>query len=204
MNNTASGQVSRPVRPRWTTRDKVTHWLLFVLAIVAGLQTGGVIFDTLVNDPVWSDSIEAARTWNEDIDTGRFYMVLTNGLVLLAVATLAVGWRSGAPVRGWLRGATALFIFAVVTTMAYFLPELQEIRGASALSIPDDELWDRIQRWTLLDTVREALVFVGFVLTVRAVGLSHALQARAGFEEHVSVAAAGSSLASRDSLPGVS
>lgn len=141
------------------------------------MQAGGVIFDTLVNDPVWSDSVEAARTWNEEIDTGKFYIAFTNGLLLLSIVTLAVGWKTP-PVRWWLRGATALFIIAVATTMAYFLPELQDIRGASAESIPDYVLSDRIDRWTLLDTLRELLIVAGFIMTVRAVGLSHAAQAR--------------------------
>ena len=74
--------------------------------------------------------------------------------------------------------ATGFFIVAVAITMAYFLPEIQEIRGASAGPIPDGELSDRIQRWTLLDPVRELPIFAGFVLTVRALGLSHAARAR--------------------------
>jgi hypothetical protein len=174
-----SDQHSQTSRAPWTGRAQATHWLLFALAVVAGIQTGGVLFDTLVNDPVWSESVGAARAWNEEIDTGKFYIVFTNGLLLLAIVTLAVGWRTPRPVRWWLRIATALFIIAVASTLAYFLPELQEIRGASAESIPDDELSDRIERWTLLDTLRELLIVAGFIITVRAVGLSHAAQARA-------------------------
>ncbi len=173
-----SGRLPQDAHVRWSGRDRATHWLLFALAVVAGIQTGGVIFDSLVNDPVWSDSVAAARAWNEDVDPSRFYIAFTNGVFLLAVVTLVVGWRSPRPVRGWLRLATGFFIVAVVITMAYFLPEIQEIRGASAGPIPDGELGDRIQRWTLLDPVRELLIFAGFVLTVRAVGLSHAAQAR--------------------------
>ncbi len=173
-----SGKLPRDVRARWSGRDRATHWLLFALAVVAGIQTGGVIFDTLVNDPVWSDSVAAARAWNEDVDPSRFYIAFTNGVFLLAIATLVVGWWSPRPLRGWLRLATGFFIIAVVFTMAYFLPEIQEIRGASAGPIPDGELSDRIRRWTLLDPVRELLIFAGFVLTVRAVGLSHAARAR--------------------------
>jgi Domain of unknown function (DUF1772) len=146
--------------------------------VVAGIQTGGVIFDSLVNDPVWSDSVAAARAWDEDVDPSRFYIAFTNALFLLAIATLVVGWRSPRPVRGSLRLATGLFIVAVVFTIAYFLPEIQQIRGAPAGPIPDGELGDRIRRWTLLDPVRELLIFAGFVLAVRAVGLSYAAQAR--------------------------
>jgi hypothetical protein len=91
---------------------------------------------------------------------------------------LLVGWRSPRPVRGWLRLATGFFIVAVVFTMIYFLPEIQEIRGAPAGPIPDGELGERIRLWTLLDPARELLIFAGFVLTVRAVGLSHAAKAR--------------------------
>jgi anthrone oxygenase-like protein len=172
------GQLPPDAHVRWSGRDRATHWLLLALAVVAGIQTGGVVFDSLVNDPVWSDSVVAARAWNEDIDPSRFYIAFTNGVFLLAIATLVVGWRSPRPVRGWLRLATGFFIVAVVFTMAYFLPEIQEIRGAPAQPIPDGELSDRIQRWTLLDPVRELFIFAGFVLTVRAVGLSHAAQAR--------------------------
>lgn len=164
---------------RWSGRDRITHWLLLALAVVAGMQTGGMIFDTLVNDPVWSDSVASARGWNEDIDTGRFYIVFTNVLLLLSIITLAVGWRSPRPLRLWLRWGTGLFIVAIIATLAYFLPELMEIRGATAASIPDAELDDRIQRWAMLDSVRELLVLAGFVATVRAVGLSHVQQARA-------------------------
>jgi hypothetical protein len=173
-----SGRLPQDAHVRWSGRDKATHWLLFALAVVAGIQTGGVIFDSLVNDPVWSDSVAAARAWNEDVDPSRFYIAFTNGVLLLAIATLVVGWRSPRPVRGWLRLATGCFIVAVVFTMVYFLPEIQQIRGAPAGPIPDGELGDRIRRWTLLDPVRELLIFAGFVLTVRAVGLSHAAQAR--------------------------
>lgn len=182
MDNTSSGprsgQLPQDVHVQWSGRDRATHWLLFALAVVAGIQTGGVIFDSLVNDPVWSDSVVAARAWDEDIDTSRFYIAFTNGVFLLAIVTLVVGWRSPRPVRGWLRWATGFFIIAVVISIVYFLPEIQEIRGASAEPIPDGELSDRIQRWTLLDPVRELFIFAGFVLTVRAVGLSHAAQAR--------------------------
>ncbi|HYJ12124.1 MAG TPA: DUF1772 domain-containing protein [Thermomicrobiales bacterium] len=146
--------------------------------MVAGIQSGGVLFDTLVNDPVWCESVGAARAWNEEIDTGRFYIVFSQALLLLSIVTLVVGWRTPRPLRGWLRGATDLFIIPVVTTMVNLLPELQEIRGASAEAIPDDELQDRIQRWTLLDTVREICIVVGFIFTVRAVGLSHVAPAR--------------------------
>jgi hypothetical protein len=171
-------QLPHAVHTQWTGRDQITHWLLFALAVVAGIQSGGMLFDTLVNDPVWSDSVEAARTWDEEIDTGRFYIAFTNGLFLLAIVTLVVGWRSPHPVRRWLRLGTILFIVAVVSTLAYFLPELQEIRGASATAIPDGELSDRIERWTLLDTAREVLVLAGFLLTLHAAGLSYAVRAR--------------------------
>ena len=119
-----SGQLPQYVHARWSGRDRATHWLLFALAVVAGIQTGGVIFDSLVNDPVWSDSVVAARAWNEDVNPGRFYIAFTNGVLLLAVATLVVGWRSPRPVRGWMRLATGFFIVAVVISMAYFLPEI--------------------------------------------------------------------------------
>jgi hypothetical protein len=134
---------------------------------------------TTGNDPVWSESVATARAWNEEIDTGKSYIVFTNGLLLLAIVTLAVGWKTPRPGCWWLRSATALFIIAVASTLAYVLPELQEIWGASAESTPDDALSDRIERWTLLDTLRELLNFAGFIIIVRAVGLSHAAQARA-------------------------
>ena len=205
MGNTSSGprsgQLPQDVHVQWSGRDQATHWLLFALAVVAGIQTGGVIFDTLVNDPVWSDSVVAARAWNEDIDPSRFYIAFTNGVFLLAIVTLVVGWRSPRPVRGWLRWATGFFIIAVVLTIVYFLPEIQEIRGASAEPIPDGELSDRIQRWTLLDPVRELFIFAGFVLTVRAVGLSHAAQARTEMLSEGPVAAIGSSMRSLELAP---
>jgi hypothetical protein len=156
----------------WATRDRILHVLLFALAMVSGIQVGGALFDSLVNDPVWSASAAAARQWTQ-VDTSRFYIVFTNLLVLLVIITLVVGWRAQRPLRRWLRLATALFIIAIVTTFIYFLPELQQIRGAAAASIPDDELSSRIQRWTLLDTVREVLIFGGFALTLHTLGLSN-------------------------------
>lgn len=162
----------------WATRDRLVHGLLFALAIISGMQVGGALFDSLVNDPVWSASVAAARQWTQ-VDTSRFYIVFSNLLFLVAIITLVAGWRAQRPLRNWLRLATALFIIAIVVTIIYFLPELQQIRGVAAVSIPDDELSRRIQRWTLLDNVREALILGGFALIVHTLGLSYQLRRQA-------------------------
>ena len=169
---------SQSDRSDWTTRDRIIHGLLFALAIVSAMQLGGALFDSIVNDPVWSASVAAARQWTQ-VDTSRFYIVFSNLLFLLAIITLVVGWRAQRPLRSWLRLATALFIIAIAVTIIYFLPELQQIRGVAAVSIPNDELRRRIQRWTVLDTVREALILGGFALTLHTLGLSYQVRRQA-------------------------
>ncbi len=57
----------------WTTCDRIIHGLLFTLAIVSAMQVGGALFDSIVNDPVWSASVAAARQWTQ-VDTSRFYI----------------------------------------------------------------------------------------------------------------------------------
>ncbi len=156
----------------WSTRDRILHGLLFALVVISGMQVGGALFDSIVNDPVWSASAATARQWTQ-VDTSRFYIVFTNLLLLLAMITLVVGWRAKRTLRVWIRLATALFIIAIVVTIIYFLPELQQIRGVAAVSISDDELSRRIQRWTSLDTVREALILGGFALALHTLGLSY-------------------------------
>lgn len=50
-------------------RDTATHSLLFVLAVVSGVHVGGEVFDSVVNDPVWSASIGAVSI-NGYVDRG--------------------------------------------------------------------------------------------------------------------------------------
>ena len=163
----------------WTMRDSATQWLLFVLAVISGMHFGGEVFDSIVNDPVWSASVSAARAWEgTGIDPGRFYSIFSLLLLVLSIATLAVGWRAQPVVRRWLLTATLLFLAAVAVTLAYFFPELMQIRTARALSIPDEELAGRIRRWILLDTGREVLVFLGFLFTLHALGLTYGVRSR--------------------------
>jgi hypothetical protein len=163
----------------WTKRDQATHWLLFLLVVISGMHFGAEVFDSIVNDPVWSASAATAREWqSKGIDPGRFYAIFSMLLLLVSIVTLAVGWRARKPLRRWLLAATALFILAVAVTLGYFLPEIIQIRSADAVSIPDEELTGRIRRWILLDTGRELMVFLGFLSTVHALGLSYLSRAQ--------------------------
>jgi hypothetical protein len=143
------------------------------------MHFGAEVFDSIVNDPVWSASVSTARGWeSKDIDPGRFYAIFSMLLLLLSVVTLAVGWRARKPMRRWLVAATVLFISAVAVTLVYFLPEIIQIRSADAVSIPDDELTRRVRRWIQLDTGREVLVFLGLLAAMHTLGLSYRSRAQ--------------------------
>ena len=158
----------------WRRRDSVILWIVFGLALLSGIHVGGAVFDSVVNDPIWTASASAAREWDvEKINPGKFFGRFSPLLLLLSLTAFIAAWASRPRVRPWLLIATTLFMIAVAVTIAYFLPEIRQIRGPAAMAIPDDVLTERVARWARLDIVREIAVFIGFVLTVHALGLSY-------------------------------
>jgi Domain of unknown function (DUF1772) len=155
----------------------LVRWLLLVHALVFGIYMGGAIFETAVIVPVWSASAEAARRFNENplsaLNTGNFFFIIAPLSTLLAVVTLAAGWRTARPTRFWLRLAIIPFLIIFLTTVFYFVPEQGLIKGAAARGLSDAELTERAGRWVLFNWIRFASTFPLLGVTLHALGLAY-------------------------------
>ena len=157
--------------------SSVVKWLLFAYAFIFGIYMGGGLFETVVITPMWSASAEAARQFNQNplsvVNSGNFFFIIAPLSVLLAVATLIVGWRTPQPIRFWLRLQIIIFLIVFVVTAIYYVPEQGSIKGAAAQSLSDTEIGVRAGRWVLLNWVRFGVAFLLWGMILHVLGLAY-------------------------------
>ena len=158
----------------WTKRDKAIQIFIFSLTLSVGIEVGGSTFDDIVNNPIWTASPQAAKSWA--IQTGYFFRIFSPLMAVLAVVTLIIGWRAKLQLKKWLLVATAIIILCFAATMAYFVPELMTLRGNSNLAISDQVHFERLRKWELLDKIRYTLIFCSFIILLHCVGLTYKIR----------------------------
>lgn len=157
--------------------SSLLRWLLFIYVFILGIYLGGAIFETIVIVPMWSQSADAARYFNQNplsvFNTGNFFFIAAPLSLLLSIVTLIAGWRTEKSVRFWLRLAIIPFLITFLVTSFYFVPEQLAIKGAAAQSLSDAELTARASRWVMLNWIRFSLAFPMWGATLHALGLAY-------------------------------
>lgn len=147
--------------------------LLFAFTLLMGIGVGGALLTTVVIFPAWTASPEAATSWPNTVNEGRFFVVVSPLLFLLALATLIASWRVAPPLRKWIRIATIIYILIFIVTMLYFVPGQVTMKGEAGARIPVAELGSMLERWVALNWIRQGVGVLAFGAALHALGLSY-------------------------------
>lgn len=134
--------------------------LLAVLVVGWGMVCGGIAYEHVAVVPVWARCPPASLTmWRGDhrLRSERFWLGMHPLLILLLVAALVVGWND-AELRTWLWIAFAGYAVVLVTTTAWFLPELMRLVKAPDGTFDEPEWRRRARRWEALSVLRGVLM----------------------------------------------
>jgi hypothetical protein len=130
------------------------------------LMAGGAAYEHLNVIPAWSAALPASLSMFQGahgLKLELFWMVIHPVNLLLFLFTLAAHWRSDR--RKNIVAVLAGYIFVLLVTSLYFVPELISLITTPFSRTPDPELTRRASRWEVLSLVRLA------VLLMLAVGL---------------------------------
>ena len=102
---------------------------------------------------------------------GDFFQPLSVLLVVGSVGALIAGWRSVRSFKRWLWLSVASLVLIWAATPTLFWPMIDALYFASTGAKPLDEVAATrlANQWILFDWIREVLIAIGFVASVRAI-----------------------------------
>jgi hypothetical protein len=157
----------------------ISATLLWLFVINLGLALGAGLYEHRIVVSRWITSSElSGRHWNAESarrdDTGRKFwaFVTTVPLTLLTLANLVVAWRASSPVRWWWLAAGLTALADRMLTFSYFIPTMVGLMRAAdspnAVAVAT--------RWSRLNHVRHATVFVAWLTALKAFALFYQLR----------------------------
>src|SRR5262245_53849426 len=157
---------------------RVFLWL-FVIAL--GIEIGAGLYETLVVLPTWTGSPPGSvTTYYQQVVSSpqlalnagpRFWMIATPLVGVVALATLLSGFRTRPPHRNWRIAGTVLALIVVVSTFAWFVPNIMRLNGPEVMKMIPEDITSLTHSWVNLNTIRIVFYVTGWICALRAFGL---------------------------------
>src|SRR5690348_11930719 len=145
----------------------IPQMILWLFVIALGIEIGAGLYETLVVLPLWTtappDSVTAYYQHNSANPQfalnagGRFWMGATPLVGLLALATLLSGFRTRPQHRQWRIAGTVLALVVVLSTFAWFVPNIIRLTGKDVMAMSAAEVTSLTRSWVHLNWVRVVL-----------------------------------------------
>jgi hypothetical protein len=165
----------------------ISRVLLWLFVVVLGVVIGGGLYETLVVMPLWSagppESVLAYHRHNVAnprfaLDPGgRFWMLFTPTLGLLAAANLFSGLKARDGHRRWRVAASGIVLAVIIFTFAWFVPNIIRLTGGGVAGLADERIAGLTNWWVLLNWVRAALYIAALLAGLRALTIPPATKA---------------------------
>lgn len=165
-----------------TRQFSIAQIFLWLFVITLGITIGGGLYETLVVMPLWTaappESVIAYHRHNVanpqfTLDQGgRFWIFLTPLLALLTVAALLSGLRTRPEHRKWRMTATVLALVVVISTFAWFIPNIIKLTGEGVTTMNPDQITSLTNWWSRLNWLRAILYFAAWLAALRALSIS--------------------------------
>jgi len=162
--------------------------LLLLFVIVLGIELGAGLYETLVVLPLWTshipDSVIAYYQHNAAdpqfaLQAGpRFWMVCTPLVGIMAIAALLSGFRTATEHRKWRIAGTTLALVVVISTFAWFVPNIIKLGSSAVLTMTRDEVASVANAWVNLNWARVVVYSAALLSALRAFSLSPKAAAR--------------------------
>ncbi len=151
---------------------------LWLLVIALGIEIGAGLYETLVVLPLWTSAPPESVTayYQHNVANpqftlnagGRFWMFNTPLVGLLALATLLSGLRTRPQHRKWRMAGTILALVVVVSTFAWFVPNIIRLTSKDVMAMSADQVTNLTKWWVGLNWVRVVLYSAGWLSALRA------------------------------------
>lgn len=138
---------------------------LMLSVVLWGTLLGGIAYSHLVFFPVYLSALpDSSVVVNGPygLHEGIFWMTIHPLLILSLVVSLVANWRQGGR-RKLILISFAVYLFVIVVTSLYFLPELTAFERSPQSGIPAAGWLERGQRWQRLSWVRGATMYAAFL-----------------------------------------
>jgi hypothetical protein len=156
----------------------IAQIFLWLFVISLGIEIGAGLYETLVVLPLWSGAPPGSVTAYYQHNTanpqfalnagGRFWMLATPLVGVLALATLFSGLRTPPQHRKWRIAGTILALVVVVSTFAWFVPNIMRLHSKDVMAMSADEVTSLTRAWVNLNWIRVVLYSAGWLSALRA------------------------------------
>lgn len=164
-------------------KDKISisQVVLWLFVIMLGIELGAGLYETLVVLPLWASAIpdsvigyyqHNAADPRFALGAGpRFWMFATPGVGLLSIATLLTAFKTRAEHRKWRLIGAGLALIVVISTFAWFVPNIIKLGSSDVLNMGRDEVASVANWWVRLNWVRAAVYLLGWLAALRALSI---------------------------------
>lgn len=144
---------------------KLRNLSLIVTIVLWATLLGGIVYSHIVFFPVYLSALPDSAVIVHGpyaLHDERFWMLIHSLLILSLVLTWPLNWKVKKR-RALIAVSIAIYVFAIVATTLYFVPELRAFLGSPDSTVSRAEWFARGQRWQHLSWLRGALMYAGFV-----------------------------------------
>lgn len=164
-----------------TGQFSIAQILLWLFVIALGIEIGAGLYETIVVMPLWTlappDSVIAYHQHNAAfpqfaLNAGpRFWMIQTPLVGVLAIATLLSGLPTRPEHRKWRIAGAVLAVIVVISTFAWFVPNLMRRLGDDVMAMGRDEVTRVTTWWVRLNWVRVVVYSAAWLAALRALSI---------------------------------
>lgn len=138
---------------------------LFLAVILWGTLLGGVAYSHLVFFPVYLSALPGSAVLVNGpygMSDPIFWMMIHPLLILSLILALALNWKLK-PRRKLILVSFAVYVFILVISIIYFVPELMAFKQSPASGLSPAEWLVRGQRWQRLSWIRGAIMYIAIL-----------------------------------------
>lgn len=167
-----------------THRSPLAQILLWAFVITTGIGVGAGLYEWRTIMPLWSGSPpESVRGWRDLLAANpqyaphggdRFWIFVTPGRTLLAIAVLLTSLRMPAPHRGWRLAASAITLVLFAIAAAWLIPTSADLFGSGSSELRDTVVVSKTRGYITMNYVFQALGLAAFLAGLRAISLESA------------------------------
>jgi uncharacterized membrane protein len=141
-----------------------------ISVLLMGILLGGIVYSHVVYFPVYLSSLpDSAVLVNGPfaLHEERFWLMIHPLAILSLIVSLVLNWKIPTR-RNLIAIPLIVYIGAIVATMFYFVPELQNFRKSPTMNISAADWYARGQRWQYLSWTRGTIMGLSYIALLLA------------------------------------
>jgi len=126
---------------------------------------GGIVYSHIVFFPAYLAALPSSAshvTGPYAMHDEHFWLFIHPLMIITLAVTLILNWRVRER-RNLIAISAAIYVAAIISTILYFVPELQAFRASPTSTVSAAEWFARGQRWQHLSWTRGAFMFAGLL-----------------------------------------